>query len=180
MSLLDAPFPKEWTVGRGRDAYLAENGFTVEAYDAKWTEGSFLGIPVAAPNTRHHRWAIMLPDLHHVATGYGTDLAGEAELAAWEIRYGARALGLYVGSIVLSGVLLFDPSAPLRTVAAWKAARSTRSLYMLLADVPTASREGAYQELLGSTVRELRERLGIPLVWPRGRPEASPQSTNKD
>ncbi|MBX3207687.1 MAG: hypothetical protein KF764_21740 [Labilithrix sp.] len=159
MKTLPTPFPPEWTVREARDAYLAENGFTVEAYDEKWTGASFFGIPFKVPNTRRHRWAIMLHDLHHVATGYGTDLVGEGEISAWELRPGPVSLGLYVGGIVFLGTLAGAFVAPRRTLAAWRAARSIRTLHDQL---PATADEGVYEALLGLTVAELRERLGVP------------------
>src|SRR5215467_14616440 len=106
MSTTDKPLPADWGVREGRDTYLAENGFTTAAYDVKWTDASFFGVRFRVPNTARHRWAIMLHDLHHVATGYGTDLVGEAEISAWELRRGLRGLGFYVGSIVAGGALM--------------------------------------------------------------------------
>ncbi|MCW5834269.1 MAG: hypothetical protein KIS78_17860 [Labilithrix sp.] len=153
------PFPPHWTVREARDAYLAENGFTVEAYDATWTDASFLGIRFRVPNTRRHRWAIMLHDLHHVATGYGTDLAGEGEISAWELRPGLAGLGPYVGAIVLLGALAGALVAPRRARDAWREARAIRSLHDL---VPPAEDDAAYEALLDVTVAELRERVGVP------------------
>lgn len=106
----EQPLPSNWSVEQGLNAYLEENGFTVKAYDAPRTPASFLGLRFSVPNTPRHRWAIMLHDLHHVATGYGTDPAGEGQISAWECRRGLRPLGLYVGSIGVS----------------WRAARSHR------------------------------------------------------
>jgi hypothetical protein len=166
MSSIDAsltPFAAHWTVRRARDAYLAENGFTVEAYTAPRTEGSFLGIRLSVPNTPHHRWAIMLHDLHHVATGYGTDIVGEGEISGWEIHRSLRPLGLYVGSIVASGLAIGFAIAPRRVAAAWRRGKASRSLYALLADARTpAERDAAYAELLDLTVGDLRARLGLP------------------
>src|SRR5688572_30116244 len=101
MTAMMQPFPAEWSVRRALSAYLKENGFTFEGYDAKWTEGSLFGLKVMIPNTRRHRWNIMLHDLHHVVTGYGTDLTGEGEISWYELRRSWWALGPYVGSIVL-------------------------------------------------------------------------------
>lgn len=145
-------FPGAWRVVRGRDAYLAENGFTVEEYASKWTKASFFAIDFAVPNTPKHRWAIMLHDLHHVATGFGTDLAGEAEISAWEVRGGLRGLGLYVGTIVVSGVLMGMMVAPRRTLRAWKLARSARSLW---------TQDAKYEELLAMSISELRAYVGV-------------------
>jgi hypothetical protein len=158
-----APFPADWTVRRARDAYLAENGFTVEAYDAKWTDASFFGLRLVVPNTKRHRWAIMLHDIHHVATGYGTNLVGEGEISVWELRRGWRALGLYVSSIVLGGAVMGLLLSPQRAREAWRAAASTRTLFTELpsSDV-AASYAGAYDALLDLTVAQLRDRLGVP------------------
>ncbi len=156
MTNLAETFPADWTVRRARDAYLAENGFTLEGYDDRWTSASFFGIPLKVPNTKRHRWAIMLHDLHHVATGYGTDLVGEGEISAWELR-GVRSLGLYVGSIVASGTFAGAVLAPRRTLTAWRAARTARSLFELVASTDRAG----YEALLDLTVGELRARLGV-------------------
>jgi hypothetical protein len=149
------------TVREARDAYLAENGFTVEAYDAKWTDASFIGVRFAVPNTPRHRLGIMLHDLHHVATGFGTDLVGEGEISAWEARRGLRALGPYVGGIVASGVLMGLLLAPRRTLRAFRGKRGCASLFPLCA-LSKAEFAKRYEELLGMTVGELRRALGVP------------------
>ena len=148
------PFPSSWTVRRALDAYLTENGFTEAAYEADWTQASFLGVRFAVPNTRRHRWAIRLHDLHHVATGYGSDLAGEGEISAWEV-HDARALGPYVGTIVVSGLVAGMMLAPRRTLAALRIGRAHRRLFAL------ASESAQYESLLSMTVGELRELLGM-------------------
>lgn len=142
-----------WTVRQGRDLYLRENGFSVEAYAARWTPARVLGIPFRVPNPPRHRWAIMLHDLHHVVTGYTTDLAGEAEISAWEARAGLAPLGLYTGAIVASLALLGLLVAPRRTIRAWRASRG-RSLFVLTGL--------AYDELLSMSVEDLRRRLDLP------------------
>jgi hypothetical protein len=153
-------FSPSMSVREARDAYLAENGFTVEAYDAKWTDASFLGIKLRVRNTPRHRLAIMLHDLHHVATGFGTDLAGEGEISVWEARRGLGALGAYVASIVLAGLWLGLLIAPRRAMRAWRGAgRRNSSLFPLCADPDFAAR---YDELLGMSVGELRAKLGVP------------------
>lgn len=148
------PTPASWTVKEGRDGYLDENQFTLEAYDAPSTEASVLGFAFSVPNTPRHRWGIMLHDLHHVATGYGTDVCGEAEVSAWELRRGLRNLGPYVGSLVLMGTLAGLLIAPRRTLRAFLASGSGRS--SLFAEA------SSYDDLLVLRVGELRARLGIP------------------
>lgn len=158
--MAERPFPPSWTVRRARDAYLAENGFTVEAYDEPWTEASIFGISFKVPNTARHRWAIMLHDLHHVATGYGTDMVGEGEVSIWETRRGLRSLGLYVGSIVALGSFGGAVLAPRRAREAWRA--SGRGARTSLFASGGASAD--YEALLELTVGELRARLGVPAV----------------
>lgn len=149
------------TVREARDAYLAENGFTVEEYDAKWTKASFFGIRFAVPNTARHRVAIMLHDLHHVATGYGTDLVGEGEISMWEARGGLSALGPYVGGIVASGGLMGLVLAPRRATRAFRKARGAGSLFPLCR-LPEADFRARYEALLAMTVAELRSMLQVP------------------
>ena len=150
---LDRPLPDSLSVREGRDHYLRENGFTVEAYDEAWTPATLLGIDFSVPNTRKHRWGIMLHDLHHVATGFGTDPVGEGEISGWEARSGLGPLGPYVGTIVAGGVALGLLLAPARTMRAFRA--GGRSLF---AGTP----DQRYEDLLDMRVGELRALLGIP------------------
>ena len=157
------PLSPELDVEAGRDAYLRENGFTVAAYDAPRTPASLFGIPFSVPNPPRHRWAIMLHDLHHVATGFGTDLIGEGEIrpgscatacAAWASTSGFSSTGL-----ALLGLLV----APRRTWRAYRLGAGGTSLFRLERD---------YDELLAMDVGQLRATLGIPLrglaTGPRG------------
>jgi hypothetical protein len=154
------PFSPTMTVRAARDAYLAENGFSLDAYGARWTEASAFGVRFRVPNTKRHRVAIMLHDLHHVATGFGTDLVGEGEISAWEARGGLAPLGAYVAGIVASGALGGLLLAPRRAVRAWRGGRGS-SLFPLCR-LPIADFDARYEELLGMTVGELRRALGVP------------------
>jgi hypothetical protein len=147
------PWPASMRVRDARDAYLAENGFTVLAYEQPTTEGSFLGLKIAVPNPPAHRRAIRLHDLLHVATGFGTDHAGEGEISAWQARRGLRGTGAYVTAIVMANALLGLVFAPRRTIAASRSAPSGRSIF-------TAALE--YEQLLDLSVGELRDMLAIP------------------
>jgi hypothetical protein len=135
------------------EAYLNENGFTKEAYESARTSGSFLGKKFAVPNPPTHRRAIRLHDLHHVATGFGTDHAGEGELSAWQARRGLRGVGAYVAAIVLMNTSVGLLVAPRRTWNAFVAAGSGRSLF---------DRGIEYESLLDRSVGELRALLGVP------------------
>lgn len=159
----ERPFPASMSVRAARDAYLVENGFTLEAYDARWTEASFFGVPFVVPNTKRHRFAIMLHDLHHVATGYGTDLVGEGEISAWELK-SVRALGAYVGGIVTLGATAGTMLAPTRVRAAWRAGKTHGTLFERVAT------EAEYEALLECSVGELRAMLGVPAEGIADRP----------
>ena len=151
---LSNPYPAQWSVLAARDAYLAENGFSIEAYDSPFTDAKLAGgIAIKVPNTKKHRWALMLHDLHHALLGYGTDPAGEAEVSAWELRRGLRPVGLYVGSIVASGALFGLLVAPRRTLRAFRATGPRPSLFH--EPLP-------YEQALTLTLGELRELLGVP------------------
>lgn len=134
------------TMRAGRDRYLAENSLAVESYTAG-------GFPVYIG-----RWPVRLPnpgllhlhDLHHVVTGYGTGLVGEAEISAYELRAGCRSFMVHllcVGAII--GAMFF---APRRIIRAWRRARGARTLYHT--DIP-------YETLLEMRVDELRRHLNI-------------------
>jgi hypothetical protein len=152
MGMLDRPMPASWTVRRGLDEYLAENGFTTDGYESKWTEASLFGVGFKVPNTKAHARAIMRHDLHHVATGYGTDIRGEAEISVWEATKGLRGVGLYVRSIVWSIILTGWAIAPLRMLRAYRAASGRGSLFQI----------DDYDGLLDMTIGDLREMLGVP------------------
>lgn len=172
MVSLDAPLPADWIVDRGLDAYLAENGFSRAVYDDPTTQASLFGISFRIPNTPKHRWAIMLHDLHHVATGYGTDLAGEAEISNWEAAAGMNGLGLYVGFIVGGLALLGVTRWPGRMRAARAASRG-RSLFQSI--IP-------YDEARSMTIGELRAKLGIPergLAGPRALHALAPRPSDQ-
>lgn len=148
------PWTCESTLREARAAYLQENGWTLEAYDEATTEASFLGFKLRIPNTSKHRAAIRLHDLHHVATGFGTDATGEGEISAWELAGGLRGLDLYVGCIVVAGALFGLAIAPRRTLRAFRAGR--RNLFALPDD------EAGYESLLDLDVAALRARLEVP------------------
>jgi len=151
---LDRPIPPTCRVRDGRDAYLRENGFTLAGYDEPRSKITILGVSFWLPNPPSRRRAIMRHDLHHVVTGYGTDMVGEAEISAWELRRGLSGLGAYVSALVVGLAALGLVIAPVRTVRAWRAsAKRVPSLFAGHDD---------YDALLELDVAELRSRLGAP------------------
>jgi hypothetical protein len=139
------------TVRSGRDRYLAQNSLTADSYTAP-------GFPIYVG-----KWRVRLPnpgllrwhDLHHVVTGYGTGLIGEAEISAYELRAGCRSamvLLLCVGAITF-GMFV----SPRRIIRAWRRAKGTRTLYYT--DI-------AYDQLLEMNISDLQRHLGIPAAAP--------------
>ncbi len=94
-------------------------------------------------------------DLHHVVTGYQTDLRGESEIAAWELASGCRrmpaafVLNLFALAI---GIVI----APVRVARAWARGRHTQNLYS----------EDGVDHLLPREVAEVRTKLGLDDVAP--------------
>ena len=136
-----------------RDAlaqYFEINGFTTEAYTAPTVEIPIGPVTIPLPNTAGRQKVVKLHDLHHLATGYGTDLVGEAEIGAWELRAGCVGVAAYVynGMAVTMGLLI----APLRTLQAFRDARACTTIYRLGLD---------YDAALAMDLLELRRRLGV-------------------
>lgn len=171
---LDRPYPASWTVRRGLEVYLEENGFTEEGYEAPWTDASFFGIPLKVPNTAKHKRAIRRHDLHHVATGFGTDLRGEAEISAWEIARGLDGIGLYVTGIVWSITLFGVFAWPRNVLAAFKRGGGRPSSF--LRGRGSLFQIDDYDGLLDLTIGELRARLEIPREGLAGRRALHPRA----
>jgi hypothetical protein len=131
--------------------YLDENGFTVEEYTRPYVDIGFGPYTLKLRNGPARQRAIPLHDMHHVATGYGTDLAGEAEVGMWELRAGCNNAFLWL--INLAAVTIGAVIAPWRVLRAFRRARGARSLY-----VSGRSPE----ELAALTVGELRRLVGVP------------------
>lgn len=148
--------PQEPTLREARERYFETSGFDASGYDADWVRFRLGPIPIAFPNTTGRKAAVPRHDLHHVATGYGTDLAGEGEIGAWEIASGcagARA-ALVLDLLVLAPALL---AAPRRIYRAFVRGRHTRNLYS--APWP--------ESLLDQPLGALRRELGLDAPAPR-------------
>lgn len=147
------------TLGAARAAYYERNQFGADGGDAlAWVPVQMFGLTLKIPNSDGRRRAVRFHDLHHVLTGYGTDLRGEAEIGAWELASGclrwpaATVLNLFALGV---GLLL----APGRLVRAWARGRHTRNLY----------REAGVDHLLQRRVTDVRSELGLAAAAPRPR-----------
>ena len=131
------------------DDFMARHGFSRdESQRSYWIK--ILGRKLWLPNPRSRRIMVPLHDLHHVATGYDADLQSEAEIGAWELAAGCTTPTLWIINTVAA--LLGLVVAPRRTLRAFRAGRTARTLYVLRVN---------YSDLLDLTVGELRLRLSI-------------------
>jgi hypothetical protein len=140
---------------RGR--YFADNAFGDDGgYTKKWVKVQLGPLPFAFPNSDARVRAVKYHDLHHVVTGYDTDLCGEAEIGAWEIASGcagfvaAWVLNLYALTL---GFLSGHPGAVWR---AFLRGRRTRNLY----------RDEYGETLLDAPLGAVRTRLGLEAQAP--------------
>ncbi|MEX2209047.1 MAG: hypothetical protein WEF50_22750 [Myxococcota bacterium] len=149
------------TVGEARARYFERAGFPPDGgYAASFVALGKLGpIPLGFPNTDSRRRAVVMHDLHHVATGYETDWAGEGEISAWEISAGCGRYP-FAWFINLQGMVMGWFVGPGRTWRAWVRGRHSRSLYA----------EGYSDALLRETVGSLRARLGLDRPAPAPTP----------
>jgi hypothetical protein len=139
--------PEQLPVRTLRDRYLRETGYTVESYTAPRFSikiGPWV-LTVRNPGmVRYH-------DLHHVVSGYGTGLTGEAQVSAYELRggcYSAIIFFLCVGAVSIG--LVISPASVWR---AWRDARGSSTLYS--SNIP-------FETLLDMNIGDLRESIGIP------------------
>ena len=139
------------TLGQALEKYLDTNGFSTASYTAPTVEIPIGPVAVTLPNSPGRKVVVRWHDLHHVATGYGTSLTGEAEIGAFELRAGCTNLAAYVynGMAVAMGLLI----SPLRTLQAFRDARGATTLYRLELD---------YDETLALDVSEVRRLMRIP------------------
>jgi hypothetical protein len=145
------------TLRAARARYFRDNAFGDDGgYTAKWVKLQLGPVPFAFPNSAARVRAVKFHDLHHVVTGYATDVVGEAEIGAWEIGSGcagfvaAWVLNLYA---MVLGFLFGAPGAVWR---AFLRGRRTRNLYRTTYD----------DSLLDARLGEVRTRLGLAASQP--------------
>jgi hypothetical protein len=128
--------------------YFDDNGFGPEGgYLDAWVDLKLGPIPLPFPNTDARRRAVRFHDLHHIATGYQTDYAGEFEISAWEIATGCRDF-VAAWQLNLAGMLGGLCVYPRRTFRAFIRGRHTKNFY-----------GEDYGPLLGLSVGDARNQL---------------------
>jgi hypothetical protein len=146
----------ELTLREARTRYFALNNFGVDGgYGDRWVKIEFGPLPIFFPNIRSRARAVRYHDLHHILTGYGTTLTGEAEIAGWEVATGElpNRAGWFLD---LGGFAYGLLVCPRRLYRAFLRGRRSKSLY------PTPFTD----ELLSRKVREVRRALRLNQVTP--------------
>ena len=111
------------TVADALAAWRARTGQSARAYRDAALPVRLGRVVIRVPNPGQLHWH----DLHHLVLGYGTDLVGEMEISAFELRTWPRTFIVFWLCVagVAAGILV----APRRTLAAWRRARGCRNLY---------------------------------------------------
>jgi hypothetical protein len=148
-------YPTNLSMKDALRVYFDANGFGPDGgYAAAWVDLKLGPIPIPFPNSDARRRAVRFHDLHHIATGYQTNYAGEFEISAWEIATGCRdfvaAWQLNLAGM-LGGILVY----PKRTFRAFVRGRHTKNFY-----------GEDYEPLLGLSVRDARGKLATDLPVP--------------
>jgi hypothetical protein len=147
-----APYPSTMTVREALARYREANGFAPGSETEPTFTLKVLGVAITLPNPPSRRRMVVLHDLHHLATGYGTDYPGEGENGIWELLSGCTTPMLYLlnGAALAAGLI----SAPLRVVRSAGRALGQCTLYRLGLSADA---------VLDLSLGELRMLLDIPL-----------------
>lgn len=143
-------YSPELTLRDARTQYFAVNNFGWGGYDDKWVKVEYGLLRFYFPNTKGRVKVVKYHDLHHILTEYGTSLAGETEIGAWEVATGCtRSLAAWL--LNLSG---FAAGLVINSQGVYQAflrGRHSANLYHLPFN----------DELLSSRVGYLRQQLNL-------------------
>ena len=143
-------YSPELTLRDARRQYFAVNNFGWGGYDDKWVKVEYGLLRFYFPNTKGRVKVVKYHDLHHILTEYGTSLAGETEIGAWEVATGCtRSLAAWL--LNLSG---FAAGLVINSQGVYQAflrGRHSANLYHLPFN----------DELLSSRVGYLRQQLNL-------------------
>jgi hypothetical protein len=138
------------TLLEARTRYFEDNGFGEDGgYSDKWVKIELFGkLPVWFPNTPSRVRAVRYHDLHHVVTGYRTDMHGESQISAWELASNCKQE--YAAWVLNTGGLVYGLiTAPRDMFRAWVRGRHSNNLYGRAFD------EVLLGQRVGATRREL-------------------------
>lgn len=127
---------------------IPQNAYTTKTFVIRIGK---LGIPL--PNIPARVKVARFHDIHHILTGYPANWLGEAEIGAWEIATGCRTsfIAWFLNSGAAMVGLFISPKA---IIKAFKRGRNTKTnLY----------HNFEYEPLLNMSVKELRNKVGLPV-----------------
>jgi hypothetical protein len=139
------------TLAEARRIYFEANGFGPNGgYDEAWVDFKLGPIPFPFPNTAGRVRAVKFHDLHHLVTGYDTNLIGELEIGAWEVGSGCADM-LAAWQLNLQSLGTGALFAPRRTWRAFMSGRRSKNFYAARFD----------DALLATTIADARRQLGL-------------------
>jgi hypothetical protein len=152
MVAADNHYDEDATLREARTVYFRRNGFGEDGgYASAWVKVKVAQVvPLWLPNTAGRVRAVRYHDLHHVVTEFATDNRGEAEIGAWELATGCRALpaAWVLNSLAMAYGLVTHPVAVFR---AYVRGRNSRNLYARTFD----------DALLDRRVGEVKDELSL-------------------
>jgi len=101
-----------------------------QLYDDKWIRYPVAGKRVPFFPLRPFEMSIAIHDAHHMLTGYGTDIRGEVEVAAWELASGGCGRHGFMWFDRIS-VVFIGAVFPRAFFAAWKEGWRAKNLYRM-------------------------------------------------
>jgi hypothetical protein len=135
--------------------YFEKNAFGADGgYNDAWVDFKLGPIPFPFPNTKSRVRAVRYHDLHHIVTGYDTNVVGEFEISAWEIGAGCKDFAA-AWVLNLGGTVAGVVRSPLRTFRAFVRGRRSRSFYGM-----------PYDEIERLSVTEARRLTGTDAATP--------------
>jgi hypothetical protein len=138
------------TMRQARARYFDENNFGADGgYSSKWVDFKLGPLPMPFPNAPARVKAVKFHDLHHLLTGYRTDIFGEFEISGWEIGAGCHTYAA-AWFLNLSGMAAGLAIAPRRVFRAFRRGLASRTLYAY-----------DFEPLLDRTVADLRQETGV-------------------
>jgi hypothetical protein len=138
------------TMRQARTQYFDANKFGDNGgYDDVWVDFKLGPIPFPIPNAPARVRAVKVHDMHHILTGYDTNLRGEIEISAWEIGAGCKDFtAAWVLNLSGLGIWWLWPR---RIFSAFVRGLRSQSLYGRELDA-----------LLEQTVSATREQMHVP------------------
>ncbi len=138
------------TLREARARYFTDNHFGDDGgYQDVWVDFKLGPIPMPFPNSPARLRAVRYHDLHHILTGYDTDIVGEFEISAWELGAGCKDFTV-AWQLNLGGLSLGTWVAPRRLFRAFRRGLASSSLYGL-----------DFEALLDRRVGELQAEHGL-------------------